>query len=248
MNKYVSPPSSGERKDASASDSGEKTRGENTQNPVDQGIAGEAELLSKAVSGDAEAFGKLYDLHYRRLYATVWRLLRDEDKALDIVQDAFVRAYEGLSGLHGEAHFFPWIRRIAVNLAVDVLRRRKRIREVPLLGEAGDDADAPAFDRTATEAFSRGPEEDPAQLAATAEFGAALQEALEQLSEDHRVVFLLHAAEGLRYREIAETLSINVGTVMSRLFYARRRLQDLLASHLETRRVTETKEESDERP
>ena len=196
--------------------------------------AGDAEdvaLVERAAGGDAEAFEKLFVKYRQRVFAVAWRLLHDQDTALDVVQDAFVRAYEQLEDLRGEARFFPWLRRIAVNLAIDRLRHARRGVEVSLdeqrVGEGDEEREEPA-----AVVKARAGAESPAQKAELSEFSAALSAALQKLSDSHRAVFMLHAAEGMSYKEIAEALDINIGTVMSRLFYARKRLQELLAPHL----------------
>jgi len=192
---------------------------------------GDAVLVEKAAAGGAEAFEELFVKYRQRVFAVAWRLLRNEDAALDVVQDAFVRAYEQLRNLRGETQFYPWLRRIAVNLAIDRLRHLRRAVEVELdeqrMGRAGEDRDEPAaVVRSGSEA------ESPVQKAELSELSAALSEALLKLSDSHRAVFMLHASEGMSYKEIAEALDCNIGTVMSRLFYARKRLQELLAPHL----------------
>lgn len=199
-----------------------------------QGVAFDAEdpiLVEKAVGGDSEAFEQLFLKYRQRLFAVAWRLLRDEDAALDIVQDAFVRAYEQLEKLRGEARFYPWLRRIAVNLAIDRLRHIKRGVEVALdehrVGGGDENSEAGAAVMVA-----RSGSESPVKKAEMSEFSTALQSALLKLSDSHRAVFMLHAAEGMSYKEIADALDVNIGTVMSRLFYARKRLQELLAPHL----------------
>ncbi|MCZ7645399.1 MAG: sigma-70 family RNA polymerase sigma factor [Planctomycetota bacterium] len=95
---------------------------------------------------------------------------------------------------------------------------------------SGDETDR---EKVAADPAERAERESPSRRAELSEFGASLELALEKLSESHRTVFLLHAAEGMTYREIAETVGCNIGTVMSRLFYARKKLQELLAPHLE---------------
>jgi len=193
--------------------------------------AQDAALVERAAAGGAEAFEELFVKYRQRVFAVAWRLLRNEDAALDVVQDAFVRAYEQLKSLRGETQFYPWLRRIAVNLAIDRLRHLRRGVEVELEEQRGDREDGER-DEPVAAVRSRSEGESPAQKAELAELSAALSEALLKLSDSHRAVFMLHAAEGMSYKEIAEALDCNIGTVMSRLFYARKRLQELLAPHL----------------
>jgi RNA polymerase sigma-70 factor (ECF subfamily) len=189
------------------------------------------QLVERCLSGDNQAFERLFVKHRQPLFAVAWRLLRDEDAALDVVQDAFVKAYEELENLRGEARFYPWLRRIAVNLSIDRLRHAKRNKEVSLYGSQPEDEEV----REESAAVARASEEQndsPVEKAEISEFSTALSSALLKLSDPHRTVFMLHAAEGMSYKEIAEALDCNIGTVMSRLFYARKRLQELLGPHL----------------
>ena len=190
-------------------------------------------LVERTVSGDATAFEQLFVKYRQRLFGVAWRLVRNEDTALDVVQEAFVRAFQQADKLRGEARFYPWLRRIAVNLAIDQMRHARRGVEVGFdEAQFGEGAEA-AVDRLPAAQDDRAERESPLRQSELSEFSGALQGALEQLSEAHRAVFMLHASEGMSYREIAEALNCNIGTVMSRLFYARKKLQELLAPHLE---------------
>ena len=191
----------------------------------------DARWVEQALNGDSAAFESLFLKHRQGVFAVAWRLLRDEDKALDVVQDAFVKAYEQLEKLRGDSRFFPWIRRIAINLSIDRLRHSKRGIEVSLDEHRVGGGDE-AHEERAGIIVAKGSADNPVRRAELTEFNAAFGEAIAKLSEAHRTVFMLHAAEGLSYKEIAETLNCNMGTVMSRLFYARKRLQELLAPHL----------------
>ena len=223
MNK--APAQSSNQRPASEANSGSQVQGY-VDDPED-GL-----LVERAVKGEAEAFETLFTKHRQRLFAVAWRLMHDEDAALDVVQEAFVRAYQNLGDLRGETRFYPWLRRIAVNLAIDRLRHIKRGTEVGF-DEAqfgrGEEVDENRIARPNDKAER----ESPVRRAELSEFGRDLQGALEKLSEAHRSVFMLHAAEGMSYREIADALGCNIGTVMSRLFYARKKLQELLAPHLD---------------
>lgn len=195
----------------------------------------DAKWVEQSLNGDAQAFESLFLKYRQRVFSVAWRLLRDEDKALDVVQDAFVKAFEQLEKLRGPGlvggRFFPWIRRIAINLSIDRLRHSKRGVEVSL-DEHRVGGGEEAREENSGVVVARSSAESPQRRAELTEFNAAFGEAITKLSEAHRTVFMLHAAEGLSYKEIAETLDCNMGTVMSRLFYARKRLQELLAPHL----------------
>jgi RNA polymerase sigma-70 factor, ECF subfamily len=191
------------------------------------------EWVAKAVAGDASAFEALFTKYRQRVFATAWRLLRDEDAALDVVQDAFIRAYQQMENLRGEARFYPWVRRIAVNLSIDRLRHIRRGVEVGLdEHRVGVTEDGEAGQEPSAVLVKKDGQESPHQRAEFSELSGALSSALLKLSDSHRTVFMLHASEGMSYKEIADAMGCNIGTVMSRLFYARKRLQELLAPHL----------------
>ena len=200
-----------------------------------QGVPDDPEdrrLVEQTIAGDKSAFETLFVKYRQRLYGVAWRLLHEEDSALDVVQDAFVKAYARIGDLRGEARFYPWLRRIAVNLAIDRLRKLKREAEVGFDEAhygAGDDTDTGRSSSSPTDKQERS---NPLYNVELSEFSEALKVALEKISPPHRAVFMLHAAEGMTYREIADALKCNIGTVMSRLFYARKQLQELLAPHL----------------
>ena len=218
---------------AHTSDERQRTSGgaKAPQPPADD--ADDAVWVEQCLAGEAEAFERLFLKHRQRLYSVAWRLMRNEDAALDIVQEAFVKAYERLGELRGGGRFFPWVRKIAVHQAIDRLRHQRRGVEVAY-GESrvGEGEEADEYRSTAHK-DEKALRENPVQQAELSEFSRDLQGALEKLSEAHRTVFMLHAAEGMTYKEIAESLGCNIGTVMSRLFYARQKLQELLASHLD---------------
>ncbi len=206
----------------------------NTQEPGASGRedAEDPGLVERSLKGDAAAFEQLFVKYRQRVFAVAWRLVGDEDAALDVVQDAFVRAYEELEKLRGETRFFPWVRRITVNLAIDKLRAIKRSREVSLFATSQEDEDGREELTAVGQAMPEREQDNPGRQAELSEFSSALTDALAKLSESHRAVFMLHAAEGMSYKEIAEALGCNIGTVMSRLFYARKRLQELLGAHV----------------
>jgi RNA polymerase sigma-70 factor (ECF subfamily) len=191
----------------------------------------DTQWVEATLNGNAAAFEQLFVKYRQKVFAAAWRLLRDEEAAMDVVQDAFVRAYEQLEKLKGEGRFFPWLRRIAVNLSIDRLRHNKRSAEVSLDTRPGDNSDEGRDSRAALVADER-VDQSPVEAAEVAELSGALSAALLKLSETHRTVFMLHATEGMSYKEIAEQLGCNIGTVMSRLFYARKRLQEMLGAHL----------------
>jgi RNA polymerase sigma-70 factor (ECF subfamily) len=180
----------------------------------------DALLVEKARKGDLDAFGQLYEKHRDRVYRVAYRYVHNRADALDLAQDVFVRAYESLPRFKGESKFTTWLMRIATNTCIDH-RRSASVRQAAELEEnwiTGDQR-VPGSQQPAHP--SRGLERE--------EMRAALDAALDQLSDEHRAVFVLHLLEGMPYKEIAQVLDCPIGTVMSRLHYARKRLQGLLS-------------------
>ena len=180
-------------------------------------------LVAACRAGQTDAFGVLVRRYQDRLYPTMLRLTGSADDALDLLQDAFLRAFEKLDGFHGESSFYTWVYRIAVNLALSGRRKRRGFRVVGLdRGEATLD---PPGDPIAT---------DPTRPIERRERDALIQAALGALADDHRAVVVLKEYDGLRYDEIAAILGVPVGTVRSRLHRARlelrERLQGLVAA------------------
>lgn len=184
----------------------------------------ERELLESFRRGEEAAFEELFSKYREAVYAVAWKVLGDREEALDVVQDAFLRAWRGAADFRAESGFYAWLRRIALNLAIDRVRAR-RGENSPLEEETlAAERHAPGAARLA--------EEDPAGRAAGSELGEALERELAELGPEHRTVLVLHAAEGLSYKEIAEEMNCPIGTVMSRLHYARRLLAGKLRRFL----------------
>ena len=176
------------------------------------------ELVQRARHGDREAFRELVEQYQRKIAALALGMLRNREDALDIVQETFTKAYQSLDRFKGDAAFYTWVYRIAYNLCVD---HQRRVAKQPQLSL---DAEEPGEGSSA--AIPDGPHPDqPFDRARDAEIGRRVQEAIRELTPDHRAVILLRELEGLSYEEISEVLECPKGTVMSRLHYARRQLQ-----------------------
>ena len=141
---------------------------------------------------------------------------------MDVVQDAFIKAYRALAGFEGRAKFRTWLMRIVTNTCLDRRRGRSSRSAAPLSDEI--------VETTAIESQPYKRRETAIEKMEYTELRDALHKALDQLSEAHRTAFVLHTEEGLTYREIAETLDINEGTVMSRIYHARKNLQKILSN------------------
>jgi RNA polymerase sigma-70 factor (ECF subfamily) len=170
------------------------------------------ELVRKAKLGDQSAFRVLVERHQRKAFAVALGIVRDHDEALDICQEAFLRAYRGLDGFDGGSQFFTWLYRILHNLAIDSLRRRR-----PQTVSLDDAANAIPVAETSSEG-------NPERNLWQKELCASLDAGLEALSPVQRAVLVLREVQGLSYKEIAKSVGCSIGTVMSRLFHARRRL------------------------
>jgi RNA polymerase sigma-70 factor (ECF subfamily) len=176
----------------------------------------ESAAVERARSGDVAAFEWLVHRHQQRAVMVALGLLRDREDARDACQEAFLRAWRALPRFDGQALFATWLHRIVVNVCIDRLRRI-----TPTLVTLDDVAGVlPGND-------------DPTHAAESNQLGARISCALNQLSAAHRTVLVLRELEGLSYQEIATTVGCSLGTVMSRLFHARRRMQALLVERVE---------------
>lgn len=178
-------------------------------------------LVSQAKSGDIQAFRKLVDRHQRRALAIAMGLVRDENDAQEVVQEAFLRVYRGLGSFEGSSSFFTWLYRIVHNLAIDVMRRPAR-REVALPDQAvlDEGLDEPLVARIDGA--------DPADVVRRGEIRRRIEVALDALPPYHRGVILMREIEGMSYEEMAAAMGVSKGTIMSRLFHARKKLQQAL--------------------
>jgi RNA polymerase sigma-70 factor (ECF subfamily) len=185
----------------------------------------DAELVLAIREGDPSAYRGLVERYQGRVYSLICGMVRDREEARDLTQDAFIKAYKNLHRFRLESSFYTWLYRIAMNVAIDHLRKmKKRKHEAFDENVAARDSDgllSAAHDRT-----------NPGKALDRKELHDQIYDALDLLSPDHRQVVLLREVEGLTYQEISDTMGIPEGTVMSRLFYARRKLRDALKDHL----------------
>ncbi len=178
-------------------------------------------LVRDAQRGDMAAFEELVARHRDKIYARAFSMMRNEDTAIDLSQEAWVKAWQRLGQFQGDASFATWLTRITINLCLDQLRKQKRQRaeSIEEMDEesGGVERQMPVITTNPTERLERG------------ELRQRIDEALGKLSDEHRTVLVLHEFEEMEYKEIARTMGCSIGTVMSRLFYARRKLAALLA-------------------
>jgi len=182
------------------------------------------ELVQAAQKGDQQAFRKLVERYQRRVYQLALGMVKDADEAMDIAQETFVRVHRYLPSFKGDSSFFTWTYRIAVNLCLDAGRKKGRGESVEFderQAEVEASMDPPS-------AALAGPQRN----ALNRELAGKIEEALSGLSENHRAILLLREVEGLSYEELSQTLGIRKGTVMSRLFHARLKMQRKLREYL----------------
>ena len=181
-------------------------------------------LIEKAQAGDQTAFRSLVERHQRRAFSIALSLVRDENDARELVQDAFLRVYKNLGNFQGQSSFFTWLYRIITNLSIDLIRRPGR--QVAELAEGRHDAeDSPEVDFPF---LSRIDGADPSDVVRRGEIADRLRTALDALPEYHRGVIVMREIEGLSYEEMAQAMGVSKGTIMSRLFHARQKLQRAL--------------------
>jgi RNA polymerase sigma-70 factor, ECF subfamily len=187
----------------------------------DHSSAEDPKLVRAAQQGDTAAFEELVARHRDKIYARALSMMRNEEEAIDLSQEAWVKGWQRLKQFQGEASFGTWMTRIVINLCLDQLRKHKRQRTESI--EAMDDESGgverhmPVLTVNPTAGLER------------SELRQRIDKAMGQLSYEHRTVLILHEFEEMEYKQIAETMQCSIGTVMSRLFYARRKLAALLA-------------------
>lgn len=182
-------------------------------------------LVRKAQKGDLAAYDDLVRRYQERIYATVYHMTSNHEDANDLAQDTFIKAYQALKSFKGGSSFYTWVYRIAVNKTINFLKQRKNrthmsLNDLDFNAEHDPDLVALVSDKT------------PRRDAGLTELQEKLNEAMLKLSEPHRLVVTLHDVQGMAHEEIAEIMECNIGTVRSRLFYARQQLQGYLADYL----------------
>ena len=183
-------------------------------------------LVTRARAGDSAAFRALVVRYQRKVYAVALGIVKDRDLAWDVAQEALVRVHQHLADFKGESAFSTWVFRIATHLSIDSVRR-ERTRSRDDLEGADETALAEGGEGILATALGTNPQES----ALRRELAGKITEALGQLPEMHRTILVLREVEGLSYEELAERLQIHKGTVMSRLFHARRKMQALLRGY-----------------
>jgi RNA polymerase sigma-70 factor (ECF subfamily) len=187
----------------------------------------EDELVRGARRGDLAACDDLVKRYQERIYATLYHMTSNHEDANDLAQESFIKAFQALKSFKGGSSFYTWLYRIAVNKTINFLKQRKNRTHMSL-----NDIDFNAEHDPDLMALIS--EQTPRRAAGLSELQKKLNEALMKLSEPHRLVVVMHDVQGLSHEEIAEAADCNVGTVRSRLFYARQQLQGYLADYLKS--------------
>lgn len=192
-------------------------------NPINR--AEEEAIVRRAQRGDLAAYDELVCRYQERIYATIYHMTSNHEDANDLAQESFIKGFQALKSFKGGSSFYTWLYRIAVNKTINFLKQRKNrsgmsLNDLDFNAEKDPDLVALVSDKT------------PRRDAALSELQKKLNEAMQKLSEPHRLVVTLHDVQGLAHEEIADIMECNVGTVRSRLFYARQQLQGYLADYL----------------
>src|SRR5947209_2682204 len=188
-----------------------------------QADVSELDLVKRCQEGDSGAFDELVVRYRTRIFGMIYNMVHSEQDAWDLAQDSFVKAWKSIGRFSGKSSFYTWIYRIVMNVTIDWLRKK----QIKGGGAEFDDAiqlrDVDPAAKTAPKAG-----EMPSERMDRGELREKIDNAIAQLSPEHRAVILMKETEGMQYHEIAEALDCSIGTVMSRLFYARKKLQNLL--------------------
>jgi RNA polymerase sigma-70 factor (ECF subfamily) len=185
----------------------------------------EQELVKLARRGDLSAYDELVRRYQERIYATIYHMTANHEDANDLAQEAFIKAFHALKSFKGGSSFYTWVYRIAVNKTINFLKQRKNrsqmsLNDLDFNAEHDPDLVALISDKT------------PRREVNLTELQEKLNEAMQKLSDPHRLVVTLHDVQGLSHEEIAKIMECNIGTVRSRLFYARQQLQAHLSDYL----------------
>ncbi|MBX5481261.1 MAG: sigma-70 family RNA polymerase sigma factor [Myxococcaceae bacterium] len=187
-------------------------------------------LVKRVKSGDQRAFRTLVERYQRKVYAVALGMLKDKEEAMDVSQEAFVKVYKYLNHFKGDSSFYTWLYRITVNICIDVIRKKGGAR-----GEDVEFDEAVALDTSEAQLGALGSRlgTNPQKSALRRELADKIEEALAQIPEKHRAILLLREIEGMSYEDLARVLDIPKGTVMSRLFHARNKVQKILSEYLD---------------
>jgi RNA polymerase sigma factor (sigma-70 family) len=187
----------------------------------------DGELVARTQAGDARAFDELVVRFSPRLYGLVYNMTSNHEDTNDLLQEIFSKAYRSIKGFQGKSSFYTWMHSIAVNMAINFLKKRSRRMTMSLDDVDNGIANDPEFIQAASEF-------DPRHQANLSELQKKLNESMMKLSDEHRAVVTMFDVQGMPHAEIAKILKVSEGTVRSRLFYAHRQLQNFLQEFITT--------------
>jgi RNA polymerase sigma-70 factor (ECF subfamily) len=216
----------------------EGQRASTGRDPVD-----DRELVEAARKGDRDAFRTLFERYHRRAYSLAFGVLRHQDDALDVVQDAFIKAHRYLDKFEGNSSFYTWLYRIVMNLAIDHLRKHRRQKPVELDEQHLEEGGGGIAEDSLLPKMLGG---NPGRALMDKEIRARIDEALGELSENHRAVLVMRELEGMSYEEMAQAMNCSKGTIMSRLFHARKNMQKRLIDLRDGRAANDEADDTDD--
>ncbi len=190
----------------------------------------ELEIVRRAQEGDRDAFRELVERYQRKVYSISYGMLKNSDDALDVSQEVFVKVFRYLEKFNHQSSFYTWLYRITVNMCIDHIRKNSRVRKVEYddrISHSGSNVEGDEHILPSTLGLN------PDKVYGRKELREKMLEALETLSEKHRVILIMREVDGMSYEEMAEALQISKGTVMSRLFHARKYFQDAIAEYVQ---------------
>ena len=190
----------------------------------------ESEIVRRAQAGDREAFRQLVERYQRRVYSVCYGMLKNNDDCLDVSQEVFVKVFKYIANFNHQSSFYTWLYRITVNMCIDHIRKNSKVRKVEYddrISHDGADVEGEEHILPSTLGLS------PDKVYGRKELREKMLEALDTLSDKHRTILIMREVDGMSYEEMAEALNISKGTVMSRLFHARRYFQDAIAEYLQ---------------
>lgn len=189
----------------------------------------ESELVRRAQDGDRDAFRELVERYQRKVYSICYGMLKNNDDSLDVSQEVFVKVFRYIEKFNHQSSFYTWLYRITVNMCIDHIRKNKKVRNVEYDDRISREGDVEGDEHILPSQLGLNPD----KVYGRKELREKMLEALETLSEKHRVILIMREVDGMSYEEMAEALNISKGTVMSRLFHARRYFQDAISPYLE---------------
>jgi RNA polymerase sigma-70 factor (ECF subfamily) len=187
------------------------------------------ELVERIQSGDQDAFKDLVEKYQRKVYSICYGMLKDSESSMDVSQEVFIKVYRYIGKFNRDSSFYTWLYRITVNMCIDHIRKNSRIKKVEYDDALSHDGEVEGEEHILPSTLGLHPD----KVYGRKELRQKMLEALETLSEKHRTILILREVEGLSYEEMADVLNISKGTVMSRLYHARRYFQEAIKDYLQ---------------